>query len=381
MNKIISIIGARPQFIKAAALCRAIKQEFSTQLQHIIIHTGQHYDKNMSEVFFNELAIDPPAYHLDMHTENQIFPLQKAIQEISEVINKKKPDMIFVYGDTYSTLAGAMAAELCRVPFAHIEAGMRSFNDMPEEVNRVETDKRATVLFCSTQTAVNNLINEGLSLNTHKPFHPKNKKIYLSGDIMYDHALFFKNKIIPLSTPLKNSIKIAPSFALTTIHRKENTDDEKRLRNIIKGLLLIAEKKQHLIFPMHPRTKKMISLFLSLEEQQLFNSHPYIHSLNPVSYLEMMYLENKADIILTDSGGVQKEAYFYQKPCIIVRSETEWIEIVESKCGILSDDLPNSIYQAYMKYTENPPTAFPPVFGDGYTANFICNSIIELLKE
>ena len=380
MNKIISIIGARPQFIKTAALCRTIKYDFSEQLQHFIVHTGQHYDKNMSDIFFDELEIDSPAYHLDLYTENEVFPLEKAIQEIGKVINKEKPNMVLVYGDTYSTLAGAMAAEICQVPLAHIEAGMRSFNNMPEEINRIETDKRASILFCSTKTAIDNLINEGLRLDTLKPFNSMNKKIFLSGDIMYDHALFFKDKENILSDSLKNILNLVPSFLLITIHRKENTDDEKRLRNIIKGLLLIAEKKQHLIFPMHPRTKKMLSFFLSPKEQDFLYLHPYIHIINPISYLEMMYLENKAKMILTDSGGVQKEAYFYHKPCIILRPETEWTEIIKYKCGILSDILPDSICKSYIAFTKNPPKVFPPVFGNGYAANFICNSIIELLK-
>lgn len=380
MYKIISIVGARPQFIKTAALCRVIRNDFSKELNHIILHTGQHYDKNMSDVFFDELEVDTPTYNLGIQTNASSYPMQTSVAAIEKILKAEKPDMVLVYGDTYSTLAGAIAAENCNLPLAHIEAGMRSFNDMPEEKNRVETDKRATYLFCPTQTSANNLQQEGFSLDTQKPYSPNNKKISLCGDVMYDNALFFKNKDIALCSDLQQLLQEVPSYVLTTIHRQHNTDNKERLRSLIQGLLYIADYKQHILFPIHPRTRKMLLTHLTQEEYNTFISNKYIHCINPLSFFEMMYVEKQASLIITDSGGVQKEAFFYQKPCIIVRSETEWLELITHKCSILTDTEPNLIVNAYQQFTKNPPTHFPPIFGDGNAAHYICKEIIDVLK-
>lgn len=382
MYKIISVIGARPQFIKVAALCRVINNYFSTTLEHKILHTGQHYDNNMSNVFFDELGIDIPAYQLGIHTNHSGFPLNEAVSVIESILYKEHPDMVLVYGDTYSTLAGAMAAENSKLPLAHIEAGMRSYDlTMPEEVNRVETDKRASFLFCPTQTAVMNLLEEGCNLQSRKPYHPNNKKIMFSGDIMYDNALFFADKNINLSSQLQQLLLSIPSFVLTTVHRQHNTDNKERLQEFIQGLLLIADLKQPILFPVHPRTKKMLPLSLDPETYHHFITHDFIHCVEPLSFLEMMYVEKRASMIITDSGGVQKEAYFYKKPCIILRSDTEWKELLTHKCCKLTDTQPERILQAYLYFTKHHPINFPEVFGNGQAARFICEKIIEVIDE
>ena len=372
MYKIISIVGARPQFIKAAAISRTIREHFSLTLNHILVHTGQHYDFNMSSVFFDELQMENPTYQLNIHTENGNYPINHAADEIKKILLAEQPDMVIVYGDTFSTLAGALAAEICNMPLAHIESGMRSFNNhMPEEYNRIETDKRASYLFCSTQTAVNNLYNEGFQ---------KNKKIILCGDIMYDHVLYFKKEKNIVSAEFKRKFETFSSYLLVTIHRQQNTDNEERLRNLLSGLLSIAEIQQHIVLPLHPRTQKMMLNFLSQDEYNALYFNSFIHILSPFSYLEMMYAEQHALMIVTDSGGVQKEAFFYQKPCIILRNETEWTELVDNKCSILSDVKPENIFSAYQYFLKNPPTHFPPLFGNGNTATIICHEIMNALN-
>lgn len=383
MLKIVSIIGARPQFIKLAAFARVVNRYFSTKLDHKIIHTGQHYDKNMSEVFFNELQIDVPAYHLSLHTNQGTFPMRKAVCSIEQILQQEKPDLVIVYGDTYSTLAGALAADHCNIALAHIEAGMRSYDQtMPEEVVRVETDKLATYLYCATQTAMNNLQKEGVSLNRSKPYHKSNKKIMFSGDLMYDNALYYAEKISIDTLALRSFLQHTKElFILTTFHRQHNTDSKEHLQGFVEGLLKIAEKKVNILFPVHPRTRKMFTILLPQEIYQTFSNHPYIHCVEPLSFLEMLYVEKRASLIITDSGGVQKEAYFFQKPCIILRSETEWIELLHNKCGLLCDTKADAIAQTYHYFVQHPPLNFPPVFGKGQAARYICESILEILNE
>ncbi len=381
MYKIISIVGARPQFIKVAALCRTIKKTFSSQIEHCILHTGQHYDYNMSTVFFEELQLDSPLYNLNIHSDNNIFPMQKAVDAIKNIILKEQPSIVLVYGDTYSTLAGAIATVKTGVPLVHIEAGMRSYDkSMPEEINRVETDKLATYLFCSTQTAMQNLQKEGYSLNTHPIYHPKNKKIMFSGDIMYDNTLFFENKNITSNSQLQTLIQEIPSYILTTLHRQHNTDDANRLKEFVKGLIAITNYKQHILFPIHPRASKMLHTHLDTQLYKTFFSNEYIHRISPLSFFEMMYLEKNAQMIITDSGGVQKEAYFYKKPCIIVRAETEWEELATYNVAYLSDAKSNAILEGYKYFTKNRPNNFPSLFGNGTAAHYICEEIIKILN-
>jgi len=308
MLKILTILGARPQFIKAGSVSREIAKH--KEIQEIIVHTGQHYDANMSDIFFEEMQIPKPDYFLGIGGKSHGAMTGQMIEKIEEVALKVKPDWIMVYGDTNSTLAGAIVASKLHIKLAHVEAGLRSFNmKMPEEVNRILTDRVSDILFCPTDTAVQNLKNEG--------FDNLTCKIVKSGDVMQDGAIFYKN------LAQKPALHVEDYFILCTIHRAENTDDETRLKSIFEALNEIAKEKQ-IILPLHPRTKKIIeTLEINIKNLTL---------INPVGYLEMVWLINNCSLVMTDSGGVQKEAYFFEKPCITLRDETEWVELVE--CGV-----------------------------------------------
>ncbi|MDY0121144.1 MAG: UDP-N-acetylglucosamine 2-epimerase (non-hydrolyzing) [Sulfurimonas sp.] len=308
MIKILTILGARPQFIKAGSVSREIAKY--KEIQEIIVHTGQHYDANMSDIFFDEMLIPKPNYFLGIGGKSHGAMTGQMIEKIEEVALKEKPDWIMVYGDTNSTLAGALVASKLHIKLAHIEAGLRSFNmKMPEEVNRILTDRVSNILFCPTDTAVQNLQNEG--------YDKLDCKIVKSGDVMQDGAIFYKNLAV------KPKIDVKEDFILCTIHRAENTDDEKRLRNIFEALNEIAIQTQ-VILPLHPRTKKIL-------ENLKVNIHN-VTLIDPVGYLEMVWLIDNCSLVMTDSGGLQKEAYFFQKQCITLRDETEWVELVE--CGV-----------------------------------------------
>lgn len=316
--KLITIIGARPQFIKAAAVSRAFASE--GKIKEKILHTGQHHDANMSDVFFDELEIPKPSFHLGVHGGNHGDMTGKMLVGIEKVYLEEKPDLVLVYGDTNSTLAGALAASKMNIPVAHVEAGLRSFNKkMPEEINRILTDHVSEILFAPTELAVNNLINEGVDLKT----------IHNIGDVMYDAALYFaaraekKSKII-------SDLNLKPkNYILSTIHRAENTNDPKRLSAIFMGLLN-ASRSVPVVLPLHPRTKQtLIKEGLKIEEYKDFKI------IDPIGYLDMVSLEKNASLIATDSGGVQKEAFFYEVPCVTLRDETEWVELVELGWNVL----------------------------------------------
>jgi len=310
--KIVTILGARPQFIKAGTVSREIAKH--SELEEIIVHTGQHYDANMSDVFFDEMKIPKPHYHLNINGLNHGAMTGQMLEKIEGVLLKEKPDWVLIYGDTNSTLAGALAASKLHIKVAHVEAGLRSFNmRMPEEVNRILTDRVSTVLFCPTNTAVNNLEKEGypFKLSTHN-----DQQITNVGDVMQDGAMFYTD------LAKKPTVALAEKFILCTVHRAENTDNEKRLRDIFEALGEIAKETQ-VVLPLHPRTKKIIS-DLGLKTENLT-------IIDPVGYLEMVYLIKNSNLIMTDSGGLQKEAYFFEKQCITLRDETEWVELVE--CG------------------------------------------------
>ena len=312
MIKILTILGARPQFIKAGSISREIAKY--KEIEEIIVHTGQHYDANMSDIFFDEMQIPKPNYFLGIGGKSHGAMTGQMIEKIEEVALSEKPDWIMVYGDTNSTLAGAIVASKLHIKLAHIEAGLRSFNmKMPEEVNRILTDRVSNILFCPTDTAIQNLKNEG--------YENLDCKIVKSGDVMQDGAMFYKN------LALKPNIEIKNSFILCTIHRAENTDDETRLRSIFEALNEIAKEKQ-IILPLHPRTKKLLEN-LQTKNQKLLTKNLTI--IDPVGYLEMVWLIDNCDLVMTDSGGLQKEAYFFEKQCITLRDETEWVELVE--CG------------------------------------------------
>lgn len=306
-KKILMVVGARPQFIKAAVVSRAMKEH--DKLQEIIVHTGQHFDINMSEVFFEELNIPKPDYNLGIGGLTHGAMTGRQLEEIEKILLKEKPDWVLVYGDTNSTLAGALAAVKLHIPVAHVEAGLRSFNRrMPEEINRVLTDHASDLLFAPTQNAVDNLKKEGVT----------DGKIEMVGDVMYDAALFYATKAEIQSHILQTLGLCTKKYILTTLHRQENIEDPDRLIAIIQGL---STSSLPVVWPLHPRTRKRLA---KLD----FTLIPPIHPIEPVGYLDMVMLEKNANLIATDSGGVQKEAYFYSVPCLTLREETEWIELV-----------------------------------------------------
>ncbi len=351
--KIVTILGARPQFIKAGSVSREIAKH--KEIEEIIVHTGQHYDANMSDVFFEEMQIPKPDYFLDINGLGHGAMTGQMLEKIEAVLLKEKPDWVMVYGDTNSTLAGALAAAKLHIKIAHVEAGLRSFNmKMPEEINRILTDRISSLLFCPTDTAVQNLKNEG--------YTALDCKIVKCGDVMQDGALFYKDLAV------KPACDIRDGFVLCTIHRAENTDDEVRLRNIFEALATIAKEKQ-IILPLHPRTKKIIeNLKLNTDNVTL---------VDPLGYLEMVWLIDHCELVMTDSGGLQKEAYFFENPCITLRDETEWVELVENGFNILAGADKEKIVDTF----KNHASCFTPhislnLYGDGKASQKIVEEML-----
>lgn len=376
MIKIITIIGARPQIIKASAISRAIKENYKDDIDEVIVHTGQHYDKNMSEVFFTELSIPRPKYNLGVGSSKHGEQTAKMIEGIENILETEKPNAIILYGDTNSTLSGAIAASKIHVPIVHIEAGLRSFDKyMPEEINRIMCDHSSTLLFSPTKAGYNNLIREGFSKEINEKPSINKPNIYHCGDIMYDNTLHFSNFINVRETNLS---KYGKDFILCTIHRNTNTDDKIRLSAIFNAINEIS-KTEKIIIPLHPRTKKMMPLTLGESFSKEIENNANIEIIDPVSFLDMIYLEKNSKLILTDSGGVQKEAYYLEKPCVILRKQTEWIEIVECGNAVLADADYNTILNSVENYIINPPKSYPKLFGDGNAAKFICQEIIKCL--
>ncbi len=364
--KIVTVIGARPQIIKAAALSRAIKEHFSKEVQEVIVHTGQHYDDNMSNVFFDELELPQPNYNLGVGSESHGVQTARMIEGIEAILLKEKPDCLVVYGDTNSTLAGAIAASKIHVPIVHIEAGLRSFNkSMPEEINRICCDHCSTLLFSPTATGYKNLINEGITSG-----------IYHCGDVMYDNSKHFANIADRKSQILDKEGLRGIDYVLCTIHRDNNTDQPERLNAIFKALLKISETKT-IVMPLHPRTSKLLKSNLKEDLFDKISNNKNIKILPPASFFDMIVLERHAQMVVTDSGGVQKEAFFFQKPCLILRSETEWKEIVECGAAIITDADEEKIIESYNRFVDNPPHNYPDIFGDGNAATFICKEILE----
>lgn len=364
--KIVTVIGARPQIIKAAALSRAIKEHFSKEVQEVIVHTGQHYDDNMSKVFFDELELPQPNYNLGVGSESHGVQTARMIEGIEAILLKEKPDCLVVYGDTNSTLAGAIAASKIHVPIVHIEAGLRSFNkSMPEEINRICCDHCSTLLFSPTATGYKNLINEGITSG-----------IYHCGDVMYDNSKHFANIADRKSQIIDKEGLRGIDYVLCTIHRDNNTDQPERLNAIFKALLKISETKT-IVMPLHPRTSKLLKSNLKEDLFDKISNNKNIKILPPASFFDMIVLERHAQMVVTDSGGVQKEAFFFQKPCLILRSETEWKEIVECGAAIITDADEEKIIESYNRFVDNPPHNYPDIFGDGNAATFICKEILE----
>jgi len=377
--KIVTVIGARPQIIKAAALSRAIKNNFSNTIHEIIIHTGQHYDANMSQVFFDELGIPQPNYNLKIGSAAHGVQTARMIEGIEEILLDEKPDYLVLYGDTNSTLAGAIAASKIHIPIVHIEAGLRSFNKkMPEEINRIMCDHSSSLLFSPTVTGYNNLIKEGFSESNRKPFTADKPGIFHCGDVMYDNSLHFKEVALEKSEVLSENNLESGKFILGTIHRNNNTDEPERLTAIFKSILRIsADFDIDVVLPLHPRTSNLLEKNLDGEVFNSLKQSTRIKMIAPVSFLDMIALESNCKLVMTDSGGVQKEAYFFEKPCIILRSETEWKEIVEEGAAIVVDADENKIFAAFDYFFEYDNMSFPSIFGDGKAAEFICETMLE----
>ncbi len=376
--KLVTIIGARPQIIKAAALSRAIRNHYFGQIQEVIVHTGQHYDDNMSQVFFDELGIPRPDYNLHVGSASHGVQTARMTEGIEEILIKERPDFIVLYGDTNSTLAGAVAAAKIHVPIAHIEAGLRSFNKaMPEEINRIVCDHCSTLLFSPTKAGFENLKREGFPTGNNGPHTIDNPKVYHCGDIMYDNSLHFAN-IAEEKTDIIQRLELdGKPFILATIHRDNNTDHPERLDAIFDSLLQLSKEVQ-VVLPLHPRTSKLLKTNLKIDKQRQISNSRSIRLIPPVSFLEIIALERHARLVLTDSGGVQKEAYFFKKPCIILRPETEWVEIVETGNAILTDADEERIMQAWQHFKDNPPTAFPEIFGNGHAAEFMLEQMLKI---
>jgi UDP-GlcNAc3NAcA epimerase len=361
--KILSVVGARPQFIKAAAITRCIgqvnKEAGQKKICEVLVHTGQHYDENMSKVFFEELDIREPDHNLGVGSASHGAQTGRILEKIEEVLEQERPDVVLIYGDTNSTLGGALAAVKLHIPVAHVEAGLRSYNRrMPEEINRVVADHVSDILFCPTEAAVENLRREGISKGVHKV-----------GDVMYDVALYYAEKAASHAGKLA-SLGLAPKrYALVTIHRAENTDDTSRLLSIFQSLNRIAESGLECVVPLHPRTRQSIAtLDLGL--------HVGVRLLTPVSYLDMIVLERNAKVIVTDSGGVQKEAYFYKVPCVTLRDETEWTETVESGWNVLVGADTDKVVEAVLHGRE--PSCWFHRYGDGGAAGRMLDVLISL---
>lgn len=380
--KIATIVGARPQFIKAAAVSRAVSKsnnnsQTSDHIKEIIIHTGQHFDKNMSDIFFEELEIPKPDYLLDIHGLSHGAMTGQMMEKNEDVLLAEKPDTVLVYGDTNSTLAGALAASKLHIPVAHVEAGLRSFNRrMPEEINRVVADHVSTILFCPTETAVNNLKKEGLH-NIANPINritSNNPAVINVGDVMYDSVLFYSGKA-EKDLNILGKLKIQPKgYGLVTIHRAENTEDIERLEQILKGLTEIS-KDLLLVWPMHPRVKNYI------KKLNFTFKHNRLKVIDPVGYLDIVNLEKNAKTIFTDSGGIQKEAYFFQVPCITLRDETEWIETVESGFNVLTGADERKILDAYYNLPAVEILNPQNFFGDGHASEKIVGIMVDFIKS
>lgn len=364
---IVTVIGARPQFIKAAVLSRYLKDHPSLGIRETLVHTGQHYDANMSDIFFTQMDIPYPDVNLHLGSGSHGAMTGTMLTEIEKILLDEKPDAVLVYGDTNSTLAGALAASKLLIPVIHVEAGLRSYMmAMPEEQNRRLTDHIATWLFCPTKTAIENLAKEGINHNTQsRKASADNKYVIQTGDIMYDASLYYRKKASASHIKSENICGFNENFLLLTIHRAENTDNLERLKAIAAGINSVKDK--NFVFPVHPRTRKI------LENNGIhFDSH--VHLIEPVGYLEMISLESACAGVVTDSGGVQKEAYFFDKPCITLRDATEWTELVEigwnTLAGANTDKIISSIHNMQI------PFEHPALYGNGNTAEQICTGLL-----
>ena len=356
--KVVTIVGARPQFVKAAALSRAFRAIGG--IEEVIVHTGQHFDKNMSDVFFEEMQIPHPQYNLSINSLSHGAMTGRMVEKIEAVLVEEKPDFLLVYGDTNSTLSGALAAVKIQVPIAHVEAGLRSFNmEMPEEINRILTDRISNILFCPTDTAIENLANEG--------YDNIDVEVVKSGDVMEDTALYYEKLSREKATVLQANNLTASSYYLCTLHREENTKSPERMAEIIHGLNRISENHK-VVLPVHPRTKELL-LRHSLYENILI--------IEPVGYFDMIALIKNARLVVTDSGGLQKEAYFFNKFCVTTREQTEWVELVSNGYNKIVGASSAKMIEAVNYFEAKTFQKETELFGGGKAARFM----VEYLKN
>lgn len=357
-KKVITVLGARPQFIKASVVSAALAK---ADIEEIIVHTGQHFDKNMSDIFFEEMGIPQPKYNLNIHSLPHGAMTGRMMEELEKILIVEKPDMALVYGDTNSTLAGAMAAKKLNIKIAHIEAGLRAFTySLPEEMNRVLTDRISDLLFCPTKVAIENLKDEGFD-------HFKNVHYLFVGDVMYDVALTFsKNN----QSKILDTLHLQPGkYILSTIHRNENTDSKENLSNIINALNEI-NKEYKIVLPIHPRTKQKLTEWnIAIE----------FTTIEPVGYLDMIKLLENCRLVISDSGGIQKEAYFFQKNCINLRNETEWTDLIDAGANINAGNKKEHILSAYSTIKNYNTDFSQKIFGNGDAATIIVREMMKLL--
>lgn len=353
----MTVVGARPQFIKAAMVSRELQVTHETE--EIVVHTGQHYDRNMSEIFFSELMIHRPDYNLGIGSGRHGSQTGRMLMKTEEVLIQTSPDWVLVYGDTNSTLAGALAAVKLHLPVAHVEAGLRSFNRrMPEEINRVLTDHASDILFAPTETAVANLHNEGIPT----------RRIIRTGDVMYDAALHYSDRADPDTTLSRLGLR-PKGYVLATVHRSENTDNPAILQSIVDGLRTVSQQVPVLV-PLHPRTRDAM-----IRTGLLVNAEKDLLLTDPVGYLEMMILEEQALLIATDSGGIQKEAYFHQVPCVTLREETEWVELIETGWNTLCPPISSERISKTILDTFGVQGKPSDLYGEGHAAQRIVRAL------
>ena len=356
--KVLTVVGARPQFVKAAALSREFQKR--KNFEEILVHTGQHFDENMSEIFFDEMQIPKPKYNLEINSLSHGAMTGRMLEGIEEILLQEKPDMLLVYGDTNSTIAGALAAKKLHIPVAHVEAGLRRFNiKMPEEVNRILTDRISDILLCPTDTAIENLKNEG--------YDTIDTVVAKSGDVMQDAAEYYALTSESKSSIVKDLKLIKDEFALITLHRAENTDDPERLKSIVEGLVEINESCK-VVIPLHPRTK------IKLES---FGIELPLTVIDPVGYFDMIELLKNCRFVATDSGGLQKEAFFFAKPCITMRDETEWVELVKGNYNTIVGANKNKLIEAYKDLQSVDCDFSVDLYGGGNA----CKNIVDLISK
>ncbi len=380
MIKILTVVGARPQFIKAAAISRAIRLKFKDQIKEVLLHTGQHYDPGMSQVFFEELGLPKEDHNLNVGSGSHAVQTSAMMVGIEEILLKEQPDYLLLYGDTNSTLAGAIAASKLHVPIIHVEGGVRAFRkDMPEETNRIICDHLSTLIFVPTQSGLDNLWNEGFKENNLPPYSADNPKVFRCGDIMYDNSLLLAEVALQKSRILEQLNLTGKNFALVTMHRPNNVDDPEILGNLFQTFSDLAlDNNLTMVVPLHPRTTKVFEEKVSKEVFQQIQSNNLIKIIPPVSFLDITALEMEAEIVCTDSGGVQKEAYYFKKPCLIMMEKTAWVELEQSGTAIVTSNYPGKIKSAFKTLmTKKNQMTFPEIFGDGKASSFICEKIVE----